>query len=103
MSGTKNSNAIPDYEVIFTEEAQKNGSGLGILKKIFKNNIFKFIVSTFLFIIKHLPVIFIPLITANIINIATSGKADTILTEFAKRIFDGRLKPVLDARIAAKK
>lgn len=78
MSGTKNSNAIPDYEVIFTEEAQKSGSGLGILKKIFKDNIFKFIVSIFFYLLKHLPVVFTPLITANIINIATLGGEDAI-------------------------
>lgn len=63
---------IPDYEDMFSSKEEKK-SPLKILKIIACSNIKGMIISSILYIIKNCPVWIIPLLTANIINIATQG------------------------------
>ncbi|MBR4720566.1 MAG: hypothetical protein IK057_02260 [Clostridia bacterium] len=65
---------IPDYENLFVEEAyNKRGGGSGILKKLAKQNKQEIIMSSVLYLIKHSPTWIIPIITANIIDIVSTG------------------------------
>ena len=65
---------IPDYEHLFTEEAyEKRGGGGGMLKKLAKENKWGLILSSVLFAIKHCPIWIIPIITANIIDVVSTG------------------------------
>lgn len=75
----KEKNPIPDYEVLFQENAEKDKSARpsGIPKKLLKQNAFKVTLSTFLFIVKASPTWAIPLVTAEVINIITSPDEQT--------------------------
>ena len=65
---------IPDYEHLFSEETyEKRGGGVGILKELAKENKWGLILSSVLFAIKHCPAWIIPIITANIIDIVSTG------------------------------
>ena len=65
---------IPDYENLFVEEAyNRRGGGSGILKKLAKENRWSIIISSLLYLIKHSPTLLIPIITANIIDIVSTG------------------------------
>ncbi len=72
---------IPDYEQLFQDGAEgskKKGGALGIYKLLLAENKGKIFASTFLHLIKHLPVLVIPLITAEVINTVTAGGPDTV-------------------------
>lgn len=72
---------IPDYEQLFqesTDSDKKEKSSLGTYMKLLKQYRGKLFVSTFLYVIKHLPALLIPLITAEVINVVTVGGPDTV-------------------------
>ncbi len=72
---------IPDYEQLFQDGAEgskKKGGALGIYKLLLAENKGKIFASTFLHLIKHMPVLVIPLITAEVINTVTAGGPDTV-------------------------
>ncbi|MBR5156064.1 MAG: ABC transporter ATP-binding protein [Clostridia bacterium] len=72
---------IPDYEQLFQEGAESSrekGGALGIYKLLLAQNKGKIFASTILYLIKHLPVLLIPLITAEVINTVTLGGPDTV-------------------------
>lgn len=76
-------NKIPDYEDLFTgnesekEKARKRlkgkvgENGGQFIRRILKMNIWSFILGGILYAIQYSPVIVLPIVTANIINIAT--------------------------------
>ncbi len=78
METPKSDIHIPDYEVMFNECAGKEGHGAGILTKLFKNNAIRIFISTVLYVIKASPNWIIPIITANIINLASQPAEDTM-------------------------
>lgn len=79
---TKHNGALPDYRSFF--EGVKNDDKVAskLLKNFLKSNVKEFIISTFLFIIKHCAVWIIPIITANVINIATEPQNHTLSALF---------------------
>jgi len=64
---------IPDYEDMFSSKEEEKKSPLKILKIIACSNVKGMIISSILYVIKNCPIWIIPLLTANIINIATKG------------------------------
>lgn len=63
---------IPDCDYLFNEQVQSKGKKkTPFLRNIFKKNFLSLVVSSLLFIFQNLPVWITPLITANIINMAT--------------------------------
>ena len=63
---------IPDCDYLFNEQVQSKGKKkTPFLRNIFKKNFLSLVVSSLLFIFQNLPVWVTPLITANIINMAT--------------------------------
>lgn len=72
---------IPDYEHLFqtgadTAESGKKASNIYKLLLVkYKGKLF---ISTLLYVIKHSPVLLIPLITGEVINVVTAGGSDTI-------------------------
>lgn len=63
---------IPDCDYLFNEQVQSKGKKkTPFLRNIFKKNFLSLVVSSLLFIFQNLPVWLTPLITANIINMAT--------------------------------
>ena len=65
---------LPDYEPLFREEAEhKEGISLRFFVKLWKKHLGMLIKSTILFIAKHSSFWMVPIITANIINLATAG------------------------------
>ncbi len=87
----KQENYIPNYEHVFTQES-KNKKGASVFKKLLKINIVSLITSTLIYVIQASPVWIIPLITADIIDIATQGFKDGSVN---KIIMDGVLILVL--------
>ncbi len=78
---SKNKSRIPDYEKLFQDgsgTSKDKGGALGIYKLLLAENKGKIFASTFLHLIKHLPVLVIPLITAEVINTVTVGGPDTV-------------------------
>lgn len=67
-------NTIPDYETLFRENsnADEPGKTSSIPKKLLKQNSFKVLLSALLYVIKASPTWVIPLVTAEVINIATN-------------------------------
>lgn len=68
---------IPDYEEMFSSTDSKK-TPFEILKIIASQNRGKILISSVLFVIKHCAIWIIPIITANIINIATTGGEDAM-------------------------
>ena len=63
---------VPDCDYLFNEQIQSKGKKkTPFLRNIFKKNFLSLVVSSLLFIFQNLPVWVTPLITANIINMAT--------------------------------
>ncbi len=82
----RSDNVIPDFEYLFDEESAgsksrkgKNGTGLRFYKRLLKNNVGGFLASLFMFILKNLPVWVMPIITANIIDLASGGMSDEVV------------------------
>ncbi|MDD6214792.1 MAG: ABC transporter ATP-binding protein [Firmicutes bacterium] len=73
VKADENPYKIPDYEKLFCENEDEKKSPVNILKLIAKKNKNNVLISSLLFIIKNLAVWIIPIITANVINIATVG------------------------------
>lgn len=71
-------NKIPDYDWVFRDSAKKGGNGKGVVGGLLKKDIWKIILSFFLFIIKNSPVYIIPIVSAAVIDeIAADGGPDT--------------------------
>lgn len=68
---------IPDYEDIFNETNGRKDP-LKAVKIIAGQNKLNILVSTVFYIIKALPIWFTPIVTSNIINIATAGEEDAL-------------------------
>ncbi len=73
----RSDNVIPDFEHLFDEDAppkngKKRGTGFLYYKRLLQKNKGGFCLSLFMFILKNLPVWVIPIITANIIDLASS-------------------------------
>lgn len=81
---------IPDCDYLFNEQVQSKGKKkTPFLRNIFKKNFLSLIVSSLLFVLQNLPTWVTPLITANIINMATVQIATktTPTPEFWQSIF----------------
>ena len=71
-------NKLPDYEEMFEKAEGGEKSGIKVLLRILLQNKKDLIISVFFYLLKSAPVWFTPILTANIINIATdkiSGKS----------------------------
>lgn len=67
-----NVNRIPDYEYLFQEETSKKGKkNSHFLRKILKMNIWSLILAAFVYLLQASPTWAMPIISSNIINIAT--------------------------------
>ena len=72
---------IPDYEQLFQDSAETSNekkTSSGIYLRLLKQYRGKLFISTVLYIIKQLPLLLIPLITAEVINVVTAGGPDTV-------------------------
>lgn len=65
-------NFIPDYRSFFDGVKDSDKMVSRLLGGFLKSNFKAFIISVFLFLIKHCPIWVMPLVTANVINIATN-------------------------------
>lgn len=76
----KDNNQIPDYQVLFQESAEQNAEekASGIPAMLLKQNAFKVMASTFLYIVKASPTWAIPLVTAEVVNLITNPDENTI-------------------------
>ena len=86
----RSDNVIPDFEYLFDDEKpkpeqverkRKAGVGFRFYKRLLKDNTGSFILSLFTFILKNLPVWVMPIITANIIDLAGMAKTDAVIHE----------------------
>ncbi len=69
-------NMIPDYDYLFDGEPNKSGKrGNGFLIKILKMNFWSLILATLVYLLQASPTWAMPIITSNIINIATETVA----------------------------
>ncbi len=74
----RSDNAIPDYDHLFNEGVVKNkNKRTGFLGKLLKVNFWKIFFVSLLYILQAAPVWAMPLITADIINVANAGMTDT--------------------------
>lgn len=73
MADIKYNKAIPDYEELFSDGEKQGRNSVSVLKQLLRSNKKSLILSLFLYVVKYLPVWVIPIITANIINIASEG------------------------------
>ena len=76
----KRKNHIPDYERLFHDGADTVASdkkASSIYKLLLIQYRGKLFISTILYVIKHSPVLLIPLITGEVINVVTAGGPDT--------------------------
>lgn len=65
-------NMIPDYDYLFDGESEKRGKkGKGFLIKILKMNIWSLILAALVYLLQASPTWAMPIITSNIINLAT--------------------------------
>lgn len=71
QNNLKDSNYLPDYTEFFQHSKNDNNITAKLLKSLLKSNFKEFIISTVLFMIKHCAVWIIPIVTANVIDIAT--------------------------------
>ncbi len=72
---------IPDYEQLFKEGSQgikKSGGSMGIYKHLLLQSKGGIFVASVLYVIKNLPALLIPLISAEVINVVTEGGPDTV-------------------------
>lgn len=73
MSAQKtDANAIPDYEVLFNEDGNSKNGGSSFLSKILRTHWYKILISSVMYVIKASPNWIIPILTANIITLATN-------------------------------
>ena len=72
-------NQIPDYEVLFQQDSEgtTDKKASGIPKMLLKQNVWKLLFSTILYVIKASPVWIIPLVTSQIINLITVPDSQT--------------------------
>lgn len=71
-SRNERKNTIPDYEFLFDSEAEaEQSSGSGIMKRLFRENIWKLFISSLLYIVKNSAAWVVPIVTANVINLAS--------------------------------
>lgn len=75
----RSENVIPDYEFLFKDEVEKSGKSPKILRKLAKGNRKNFLGYFFSEIGKTLPVWIVPLLTAEIINMAGQSFSNTML------------------------
>lgn len=68
----KKENKLPDYISFFEGVKDDDKIVSKLLKSLLKSNIVEFICSTLLFVVKNCPTWIIPIVTANVINIATN-------------------------------
>lgn len=73
----KRDNALPDYGSLF-DGAKDDKITVKLLGGLLKKNFSEFICSTLLFIVKHCAVWVIPIVTANIIDIATDPSSHSV-------------------------
>lgn len=66
-------NLLPDYRSFFEGVKDDNKIASKLLKNLLKSNLKEFICSTFLFIVKNCAAWIIPIVTANIIDIASNS------------------------------
>lgn len=83
---SRSDNAIPDYEYLFEESSDKSGAKKSnFFRKLVKINKWPIIWSTLVYIIQASPTWILPIVTANIINIAAraaeAGVTDAIWLE----------------------
>lgn len=76
---TRNENIIPAYEHLFDEGEKVKKKKGGFFTKILKINKFRLILSAFLYVIKASPIWISPVITAEIINVATDPGDDALV------------------------
>ncbi len=70
----RSDNVIPDYDYLFAEDSVKGGKVKSrFLRKIVKMNVWPLILSSLVYILQAAPTWAMPLITADIINVATSA------------------------------
>ena len=76
----KKQNVIPDYEHLFQDgaEQKKKNKASAIPKLLLKQNKGSLILSSLLFVVKASPTWAIPIVTAEIINIVSSGGNDVV-------------------------
>lgn len=76
----KKQNVIPDYEHLFQDgaEQKKKNKASAIPKLLLKQNKGSLILSSLLFVVKASPTWAIPIVTAEIINIVSSGGDDVV-------------------------
>jgi ATP-binding cassette subfamily B protein len=67
----RSDNAIPDYEHLFDETITKSGKKKGFFGKIMRMNSKRIILATLIYFLQALPIWFVPLFTADIINVVT--------------------------------
>lgn len=71
-------NSLPDYRSFFEGVKDDDKVASKLLKSLLKSNLKEFVISTFLFIVKHCAMWIIPIITANVINIATNPESHAV-------------------------
>ena len=69
----RSDNAIPDYEHLFDETITKSGKKKGFFGKLLRMNYKRIILATLIYFLQALPVWFVPLLTADIINVVTAA------------------------------
>lgn len=69
---------LVDYEVLFNENATKLKNPFLFLATVYKGQRLNLFISFFFFLIKHSPVWIIPIITANMINIASDPSENSL-------------------------
>ena len=77
----KEKNFLPDYEEFFKGTNEKNVAGK-LLLGLFKTNKMSFFVSSILFAVKHVGLWAVPIVTANVIDIASNPGERSLLGLF---------------------
>ena len=77
----KEKNFLPDYEEFFKGTNEKNVAGK-LLLGLFKTNKMSFFVSSILFAVKHVGLWAVPIVTANVIDIASNPDERSLLGLF---------------------
>lgn len=78
----KPDNSLPDYRSFFDGVKDDDKVASKLLKNFLKSNTKEFIISTLLFTVKHCAVWIIPIITSNVINIATNPENHAVSSLF---------------------
>lgn len=79
----RSENVIPDYEFLFKDEVEKEGKSPRILGKLVKGNAGNFFPYGISEVLKTLPTYVIPILTAEIINLATKPFNSTTILSLA--------------------